>query len=361
MPIDFTPQRWEKVKQDYAAWWAGKLDRPLIRMILTGADPGRPKPKLPVYGFTSHYDLAVPAEQIIDRLDYEAARCKYLADAFPWIWPNFGPGVVAALLGADLVNSPQEGTVWFKPSVEKDIKDLSFSFTTDTVWFKRIRDIMQAGLDRWNGMVQVAMTDLGGNLDVLSSFRPSEKLLFDLYDNPDQVQRLVWEAHNAWWAFFDEFNKTLFPQNPGYSSWAPLFSTEPFYMLQCDFCYMISPAMFDQFVKPELAATCKKLTHAFYHLDGPGQLPHLDSLLAIDELKGVQWVPGERRPELSDWLEVYKKISAAGKKMQIWGSLETVDKIIDSVGDGRGIIATLQFDISQEKRVEKWLAKYGAL
>lgn len=361
MPIDFSFKRWEKIKKDYTAWWAGTLNRPLIRMVIKGADPGRPMPCLPLYGFTSFYDLNLPPDKIIDRLDYEVSCYKYLGDAFPWFWPNFGPGVVAALLGADLVNTPSERTVWFKPPDQADIKDLSFTFNTNTVWFKRIRDLMRAGNDRWGGLVQVAMTDMGGNLDIVSSFRPGEKLLFDLYDNPDQVKRLTWEAHRAWWAFFDEFNKALLPANPGFSSWAPLFSTEPYYMLQCDFCYMISPSMFDEFVKPELAATCKKLTDPFYHLDGPGQLPHLDSLLSIDELKGIQWVPGERRPDLGQWLDVYKRIHAAGKKMQIWGGLETVDKIIDALGDGRGIIATLVGDAGQEKRIEKWLAKYGAL
>jgi 5-methyltetrahydrofolate--homocysteine methyltransferase len=265
-------------------------------------------------------------------------------------------------LGAELRNSIKENTVWFHPNGQGgDIQDISFTFNTGSVWYKRIRDWMAAAMKRWNGLVQVAMTDLGGNLDILSTFRPGEKLLFDLYDNPKEVNRLTWEAHEAWWAFFDEFNKVLQPVNPGYSSWAPLFSTEPFYMLQCDFCYMISPSMFDEFVKPELAATCRELTHPFYHLDGPGQLPHLDSLLSIEELKGVQWVPGERQPDLLEWLDVYKKIHAAGKKMQVWGSRETVDTIIDTLGDGRGVIATLYVDISEEKKVEKWLAGYRAI
>ena len=47
---------------------------------------------------------------------------------------------------------------------------------------------------------------------------------------------------------------------------------------------LISPQMFDEFAKPELEATCERLPRAFYHLDGPGQLPHLDSLLEIENL-----------------------------------------------------------------------------
>ena len=72
-------------------------------------------------------------------------------------------------------------------------------------------------------------------------------------------------------------------------------------MLQCDFCYMIGPEQFKKFVLPELAVSCKKLTNPFYHLDGPGQLPHLDYLLSIPELKGIQCVPGDGSPHDGPW------------------------------------------------------------
>ena len=79
---------------------------------------------------------------------------------------------------------------------------------------------------------------------------------------------------------------------------------------------MISPEMFDEFVKPELIESSLKLPRTFYHLDGSGQLSHLDSLLTIQTLDGVQWVPGAGNPECAEWPEVYQKISAAGKKIQ---------------------------------------------
>ena len=58
--------------------------------------------------------------------------------------------------------------------------------------------------------------------------------------------------------------------------------------------------MFDE-SKPELAASCRRLKNAFYHLDGLGQLPHLKSLLSIPELKGIQWVPGDGQPDVTEW------------------------------------------------------------
>ena len=66
MSIDFSKGRWDKVKADAAKWWAGELGRPLIQARLKGRDPGREKPSVPYYYYTSFYDSSVSAEEIID-------------------------------------------------------------------------------------------------------------------------------------------------------------------------------------------------------------------------------------------------------------------------------------------------------
>jgi hypothetical protein len=363
MPIDFDAKRWEQVKKNYKLWWDGKLGRPLINMVIPGRDPGRSEPALPSYKFTSCYDLSVPAEDIVDLWDYQLSCSKYLADAFPCVYPNFGPGAVAAALGADLINgAPPADTVWFHPKVDAEIKDIHFKYDPNNVWMRRIKELCRAAGERWKGLVQVGMTDLGGNLDIVSTFRPSEKLLLDLYDNPDEVKRVTWEAHAAWWAAFNDINAVLKKTNPGYSSWTNIFSEEPYYMLQCDFCYMIGPDMFDEFVKPELAATCKKLKHAFYHLDGTGQLAHLDSLLEIPELRGVQWVHGDGKPANTNWPEVYRKIHEAGKFIQIWKETDdSLDVIADQIGSAESIILIGWMLPSREKDAIALCEKHGAM
>ncbi len=48
MSIDFVPERRHRIVQDYTAWWAGELGRPLIHIELTGADPRRARPTGPM-------------------------------------------------------------------------------------------------------------------------------------------------------------------------------------------------------------------------------------------------------------------------------------------------------------------------
>lgn len=359
MSIDFNYDRWEKIKEDARRWWAGELDRPLIQLTLGGREPGRPMPKTPSPARDrTAYDLSVSPEEIVDRWDYNLSCVKFMGDAFPSVWSDFGPGVVAAFMGSK--TEAANGTVWFYPETTQEIAEIEFEYDAENLWLNRIKEIYRVAMERWEGLVQLSMTDLGGNLDVLSTFRPGEKLLLDLYDHPDEVKRLTWDAHKMWWKYFDEFNKILQPINQGYTAWAPIFSEITYYMLQCDFCYMISPEMFDEFVKPEIAASCKRLGNPFYHLDGPGQLPHLDSLLRLEELKGVQWVPGSGQPGVTAWPEVYRKIRDAGKLIQTWGDFHTLDTYVEQLGSAKGIVIFCGGHVSQEKEAEAFLKKYGA-
>ncbi|MCX7591280.1 MAG: hypothetical protein N2255_06585 [Kiritimatiellae bacterium] len=357
MSIDFSLGRWEQVRENYARWWEGRLERPLIHLTVTGRQPDRPEPRLRFEGFTAFYGLDVSPEDIVDRWDYDLSSLEFLGDAFPSVWPNFGPGVAAAFMGAGLY---ADGTTcWFLPHKVRDITELDLSYRTDSPWLRHIKEICRAAMDRWEGLVQVGMTDLGGTLDILATFRPGKNLLLDLYDHPAEVKRLTWKVHEAWWRYFYEIDAVLKPVNPGYTAWTPIFSATPYYMLQCDFSYMIGPEMFEEFVKPELQASCRRLSHPFYHLDGPGALRHLDALLSIPELRGIQWVPGEGQPDCTHWPNVYKKIRDAGKLIQIWGNMQTLDAIVEQLGSATGIIIFSTVNNAQRSSALEFLDRYG--
>jgi len=363
MAIDFSPERWEKVKETYRRWWAGELRRPIVELVLTGRDPSRPQPKAPVLSQATCADLTIPAEDLIDRLDYELSKKVYLGDAFPMVNMDiFGPGVAAAFLGARIDNST--GWVWFHPPADAAIGDLRFSYDPDNIWLRRIKEICAAAMLRWQGQVLMSMTDLGGPVDILSTFRPSEKLPMDLFDSPEEVKRLVGELHDLWHRFYAEINAVLQPVNPGYCAWCQIFSDQPYYMCQCDFSYMISPNMFREFVRPELDATSRRLSRCFYHLDGRGQLPHLDMILAMERVNGVQWVPGIGAPACEHWIDIYRRIFAAGKKTQLGGApggtVEQVCRVIGEIGVGPGIHYRMPGGpLTEEKRFQRELASLG--
>jgi 5-methyltetrahydrofolate--homocysteine methyltransferase len=360
--LHFSDNRWQAVWEASEQWWAGTLDRPLIQIRLTGADPGRPEPDCPFYEFHSYYDLSVSPEQIIDRMDYELSGTRFLGDAFPDFRPNFGPGVLAAFLGARLHNGA--GTAWFLPETLKPISESSFAIQEDSVWLRRICDLIEAAERRWQGHVQIGITDLGGSLDILSTFRPAEHLLLDLYDHPDQVKRLLWESHDAWWQCFRLFTDLNGSRNPGFSCWTPLLSSKSYYMLQCDFCYMIGPDMFDEFVWPELLASAQKLDRAFYHMDGEGQLAHLNTLLSSPAVRGIQWVPGEGAPDLLQWPDVLKTLHTKQKLTQFFHNqvndpFQALPCLETQLGSVNHIAYMIKAPIEEYHRAVELLHRYG--
>lgn len=358
MSIEFDSGRWHRVKETAARWWDGELQRPLLYITRKDRDPGLPAPPLPYQKYVAGYGLDVPAEAVIDRWDWELSRLRFFGDAYPHFWPNFGAGIVAAYLGARVESRPE--TVWFHPDQDREAPEIRFRLDMDNPWLRRTAEVMRVARERWEGAVQVAMTDLGGTLDILASFRPGERVLLDLFDHPEEVKRLTGEIHEHWWTCFHTLDAVLRPSNPGYTAWAPIFSERPYYMLQCDLCAMISPEMFDEFVRPELAACCQRLARPFYHLDGPGQLPHLDSILSIPELRGVQWIPGAGAPGIRHWPGVFRKIREAGKLIQFFGTLRDLDEIAEQIGSAKGIIIIDWETEESDDDIRTALCKYGA-
>lgn len=167
---------------------------------------------------------------------------------------------------------------------------------------------------------------------MVASLAGTERLLYAMLDEPAEVKRLCEEAHAVWQQAYWAFMEILSENNPAFADWSGLLSKKPYYTQQCDFSYMISPDMFDEFVGPYLRQTSDTLGHSLYHLDGKGALVHLDKILAIDRIEAVQWQPGDGAGFGYKWIDVYRKIRNAGKRMHFIGSQDDFRAVTDDVG-----------------------------
>jgi hypothetical protein len=334
MAVRYDDFDWSAARQAHEAWWAGELDRPLV--LLSGPTPEAASlPEwlsyIPAYG-----DL--PIEQIVDLAEQHMRATWYAGDGYPYLFTNYGAGSMAAYTSLALGQHSEHGGVWFHAATGAPLQQLRIQARTDTPWFVHTDQYVRAVTQRIGDKTQITLPDLGGALDILASIRTTERLLTDLIDRPQQVQRLVQETAEAWWTYYEHFRAITARRCPGTMAWAPVWSPRRTYMFQSDFSYMISPAMFERFVVPELRAACRRVEHGFYHLDGIGQLGHLDYLLGIEALRGVQWVPGAGRKDPCQWPEVFKKILASGKRIQTWASPDEVLDVIAYTGGARGIV-----------------------
>ena len=358
-----------KTIETYEKWWEGELNRGIFPVAIKGFEPKRPEPKYPyndqmLFGDDQSLfaDRSITPREVIDCIDYGLSTMEFLGDYFPHCNMTFsGPGVAAAFLGASVKLSDKR--VWFFPEKETDIRDLHFEYDPDNYWLNRIKEITLEGVKLWGNDVVIGLPDLGGVLDILAVFRSTEGLLLDLYDHPEDVTRLVKEICDLWHIYFNEI-AALYAKDNVYSDWSGLLSKKPAYMLQSDFSYMIGNDMFNEFVLPELAESCGRLGRGCYHLDGIGQLSHLNSLLQIKNLRLIQWVPGSGEPEGKNWDNVYNRIWDSGRLTQKWPEIigdymPSLDKTVVERGSSKGIANCLMlFERNDRGKALRLLDKY---
>lgn len=334
---------WQRIEQAWTAWWAGDLDRPLVTVQCL--DPGA-KAALDDTApyFASSLPLSMPAEEVIGRYQAKLEALHYYGDAFPHWWPDFGPGIIAGFLGTQV--RPRADTVWFEPALRGSIRDLRLQYDPDNLWLRRLRILTQEAVSRWGKGVAVGHTDLGGNLDILASLVTTSQLLTDLHDAPEDVERLVGAITHLWIQYYDQFYDLVKPNGRGTINWAHVWSPGRTYMLQCDFAFMISPQMFERFVLPDLQMCCAALDHPFFHFhfDSFRQEPQLEILLAMEQLRGIQWAFVEGWQDPSKYLPVLKRIRDAGKLCQPWGVTPSAALTIVRELGGRGFLLTFDED-----------------
>ncbi len=331
--LQFDDGDWERTERRWTAWWQGELDRPMV-VVEAMSDPSY---TIDTYAdHLTRFPLTIPVDAIIDRVEPQLESLLCYGDAFPKWYPNFGPGILAAFLGSPV--STATGTTWFHPAGWSVLGDVRLGYSVNHPWHERVSAVALAASAAWGDRVVVGHPDIGGNLDTLAALRGTQQLLVDLYDTPDEVERLVEEVTGLWLGYYHEYHGLVSPHTrPGTACWGPWWAPGTSYMLNCDFATMISPAMFERLVLPDLVACCDDLEYAFYHLDGKGQIRHLDMLLSIPRLRGIQWIPGAGAPPPEAWIPLLKRIRDAGKLCQVYVTPDGAARIAHELG-GKGFL-----------------------
>jgi 5-methyltetrahydrofolate--homocysteine methyltransferase len=210
----------------------------------------------------------------------------------------------------------------------------------------------------------VSTTDLGGTYDILAALRGTQRLLFDLIEYPEEVKRFAFEQIEPLWkTFFMEHTDRLFAAQGAYSSWMPVYSEKRYYPLQCDFSAMISPAMFEEFILPDLKWQTEMLERSIYHLDGPGEIPHLDLLLSLPRLNAIQWVPGDGKAPVTDpcWFDMYDRIQRAGKGLVLLGvNPDEMEPMLNHISPKGVYMCMSAKDIKQAEEIVRLVNAKGA-
>ena len=328
--MDLCTPDWAHKKERFEAYWERQnTDR--CCLAITVANPNG-KPVFPDRPFTWeqwYCDLRLIHEKMMN----QQAMNDYLFESINARLVDLGTAGHCRFFSAQPHYG--DGTIWFFPTLDTpDSSTLIF----DEDEFEKQKAFTQALVDQGQGHYFIGMNDHCGIIDSLAHLRGTETLLMDMIEEPEFVHEARNTITKAWIRTQKEFFDIIKDNNHGGSShaWMHLWSPRRHLQLQCDYSCMISPAMFEEFVLPELEETSAAFEHISYHLDGVEQLRHLDMILSVPGISNIQWTRVAGQPKTSANIEALIKIQKAGKGLVLFPDLDEVEFLLKNL-DPRGV------------------------
>lgn len=322
---------WNRAKANLIKWW--KREGPVFSAFAPKDKPWEdlPAPETPADLPTRWCD---PAYRFKDG-EYRLSRTYCAGDAFPYFDTQIGPGSLGTFIGSEPGGFAPD-TIWYDPCISDPEKYGDTRFDPANAWFRTHMALIEQGTRQANGRFLVGMPDLIENIDILAQMRDPQTLMMDLLERPRWVKKMVTQINRVYFEAFDLMHQRIKDADGGNTySWFRIWGPGKAAKVQCDASAMFSREMFEEFVVPALTEQCRWLDYSLYHLDGTQAMHHLDALLKIDALDGIEWTPqaGIENGGHARWYPVYKKILDAGKCVQAIGVRpEEVKPLLDACG-----------------------------
>lgn len=307
-------EEWEKKKEKYLEFWARENhDRPLLS--ITAPKNGRTEP--PESKHATLKERWMDTNYILKMANWKMQNTCYLGEAFPALNPDLGPDFFAACYDTDLRFG--ENTSWSVPwMTDEDVEEFqNFRFNESNEYYKKMLELTAAAVEDGKDKYLVGVTDLHPGGDGLVSMRGPQNLCYDTLDYPEFLYKGVMNLLPGFQKIYQELYTLTTKYQKGSTCWMGIWHPGRWYPVSCDFSCMISEEMYENLLVEEIEKEAQWLDASMYHLDGPDALKHLDRILKIPGLNGVQWVYGAGNPTASHWLDVIRKIQDAGKCVQI--------------------------------------------
>ena len=349
---------WEETKQRMLAWWAHEN---VGRCGLGVTAPRNDAPDLP-----APPEPKTPQDKWYN-LDYLSALCErghartfYGGEAFPvWHAGYAGHTSHACFLGCEIEVDFDTGWIAPHPALAGDSIDyqaLRIDETGRNYQFQLAT--LRRGAEDAKGKSIPGVGAFGGVGDTLAALRDSQRLLYDVVDRPEEVRAASTYLIEQWCGLYDRFYEITREAAEGSTCWFDLWSPGKFYASQNDFAYMISPRSYREAFLPALQKQLEFLDHSVYHVDGIGNFNHVDMLCELPDLQALQILPGAGKPSPLHYMDVLKKVQAAGKNLHVSLGANEVETALGELS-ARGLFISTHCETEDEardllKKAEKW-------
>ncbi len=319
-PLAYKPDL-EEAARRWEAFYAGEIiDRPLV--CVTAPRPGMPRVQDPSYRDKVFGDI----DEVLTRVLINAEATYYGGESIPAFCPSFGPDEIAVFCGASFHWSEDSGnTNWSAPIVENWHDALPLRIQEEHPLWQRMLEFYRRAAVRLEGKMLLSSLDLHSNMDLLAAIRGPQRLCLDTLDRPSILDEAMASARAIFPTLWEAISRAGQMDERGYCH--AFYSMEGAAILQCDFSCMIGPEMFRRWVLPALEEEASIVKHALYHWDGPGALKHTDDLVHSRGLFALSYVPGDGRGTHIDYIDLFKRVQAGGKAVQVWGTPEEIKAI----------------------------------
>ncbi|MBS6195062.1 MAG: trimethylamine corrinoid protein 2 [Clostridiales bacterium] len=346
---------WEKKKEKFMEFWNRENhDRPLL-FITAPKDDMEPAP---VSNHGTLKERWMDTEFVLEMANWRMQNTAYFGEAFPALNPDLGPDFFAACYGTEL--NFGENTSWSIPWMSDGDVEVckGFQVNQENEYYKKMLEITKAAVEDGKGKYLVGITDLHPGGDGLVSMRGPQNLCYDTLDYPEFIKEGVMHLLPGFQKIYDELYELTTKYQEGSTCWMGLWYPGKWYPVSCDFSCMVSKDMYEELLAEEIEKETEWLDASMYHLDGPDALKHLDRILQMPHLNGVQWVYGAGNPTASHWIPEIKKIQAAGKCVQINVVPEELETMLKELPP-EGLMYMIEAESERQARelmelVQKW-------
>jgi len=303
----------EGIKQRFESFWKGEMvDRPLISIEA----PSEKRAKIDIPTPQSMEGRWTNVEYALAKAESYLENTIFLGDALPFYWPNLGPNSMTAFLGGNLMFL-DESTSWLPPFLG-DLSEYEPRLDESNYWWRLMNDLLDSICAMAEGRFLVGIPDIHYGGDSMAAAVGTRNLIRALYCQPDEVKRLAREITDICLKVFDTYYDKISRIQSGCITWIPAYSRGKYFALQDDFTGFLSAKAFGEFfLEEDIIRISRYLDHSIFHLDGPMALGNLETLLRVDSLNGIQWVPGAGAEPMSKWIGVCSRVLNAEKCLQI--------------------------------------------
>lgn len=332
-------KNWEETQKKFRGYWKQKNEGRPLMIIVAEKENASPLPK--ELEIQNEEDQYCNPERMVARYRHFCENHEFLAESFPNMSVDFGPGSVVAYLGSDI--EFHKDTVWFTEAVEDWADAPKLTFAPDNKWFVKHMKIVKQCRELAGEDFYIPIPDLMENIDVLASLRGAQNTIFDLIDEPEEMEKRIQEVTDVYFEYYNRFYELTKDRSDNSSCYTvfQIWGDGKTGKIQCDFSAMMSPEQYREFIVDSLQQQAKKLDNVLYHLDGPDAIRHMDAIMEIEEIDALQWTSGDHGPDgtLEEWYPIYDKARLAGKSLWVkvysgevddW--IQNVDKLIKRYG-----------------------------